>query len=161
MLSALTSTVIGKFFLTMLVAMAPIVELRGAIPIGVGYGLDLPVAFLAALIGNMIPVPFLIIFGGKVFEFLKKHSKLLGGFIRKVEKKAESKIDAVNKYKWLGLFVFVAIPLPGTGAWTGAAIAIVMEMKLRRAFPPILLGVLVAGLIISAITFTAKAALGG
>ena len=149
------STVFGKIVATFLVSMVPIIELRGAIPIGVGYGLDYWVVVLVAVVGNVVPVPFIILFIRKIFELMRKWSKKLDGIVTKLEKRAESKSDVVQKYAFWGLFVLVAIPLPGTGAWTGALVAAMLDMRLKRAFPAIALGVLTAAAIVTFVTYGA------
>ncbi len=149
------STTLGKILATFLVSMVPIVELRGAIPIGVGYGLEYWVAVVVSVIGNIVPVPFIILFIRKIFAIMRKWSKKLDGFITKLEKRAESKSDVVQKYAFWGLFLLVAIPLPGTGAWTGALVAAMLDMRLKRAFPAIALGVVTAAAIVTFVTFGA------
>lgn len=139
---------------TMGIAMAPIVELRGAIPYGLAQGLSFWPVFLAALVGNLIPVPFIILFIRKIFTFLRR-SSTLGALIVSIERKAHLKGRKVNRYKTLGLFVLVAIPLPGTGAWTGALVAAFLDIRLKNAFPAIALGVLAAGLVVSAVSYSA------
>ena len=116
------------------------------------HGLPLPLAVMAAVIGNMLPIPFLILFTRRVFEWLRRHIPRLEGVIARLERKAESKKDLVQRYKFWGLLVLVAIPLPGTGAWTGALVACVMDLRLKSALPAIFSGVLIAGAIVSAIT---------
>ena len=148
----LTQTPVGEFCLTLLVSMVPVVELRGGIPFGVAHGLPLPLAVMAAVIGNMLPIPFLILFTRRVFEWLRRHIPKLEGIISRLERKAESKKDLVQRYKFWGLLVLVAIPLPGTGAWTGALVACIMDLRLKSALPAIFSGVLIAGAIVSAIT---------
>lgn len=148
----LHSTMTGKTVFTMLVSLMPVVELRGGIPFGVGVGLPLSLAILASVVGNMLPVPFLILFTRRVFLWLRQHIPMLEGFISKLEKRAESKRDLVHKYKFWGLLVLVAIPLPGTGAWTGALVAAVMDLRLKSALPAIFAGVLIAAAIVAAIT---------
>ena len=149
------STVFGKIIATFLVSMVPIIELRGAIPIGVGYGLDYWVVVLVAVVGNVVPVPFIILFIRKIFELMRKWSKKLDGIVTKLEKRAESKSDVVQKYAFWGLFVLVAIPLPGTGAWTGALVAAMLDMRLKRAFPAIAFGVITAAAIVTFVTYGA------
>jgi len=148
----LHSTIAGEMVFTALVSMLPVVELRGGIPFGVGVGLPLPLAILASVAGNMVPVPFLILFTRRVFLWLRQHIPVLEGFITKLEKRAESKRELVHKYKFWGLLLLVAIPLPGTGAWTGALVAAVMDLRLKSALPAIFVGVLVAAAIVAAIT---------
>ncbi|MBQ1241739.1 MAG: small multi-drug export protein [Oscillospiraceae bacterium] len=133
--------------------MLPIVELRGGLPAGVAMGLPIPEAFLAAFLGNMLPVPFIILFIRKIFKFIRVHIPRLGALVDRLEQKAYSKSDKVVQYETWGLLAFVAIPLPGTGAWTGALIAAVLDLRLKRAIPVITLGVLIAGLLITALTY--------
>ena len=144
-----------KCILTFLVAMVPVVELRGAIPIGMGMGLTLWQAFILSCIGNLVPVPFIILFVRKIFAWLRQKWPKLDSFVSKLENKALSKEDLVKKYEAWALFIFVAIPLPGTGAWTGALIAAMFNMRMKKAFPAIALGVLAAGIIISAVSYGA------
>ena len=145
--------------ITFLMAMVPVVELRGAIPYGVVAGLSVPTAFILAVIGNLVPIPFLVVFTRKVFEWLRTKSAGLDSFVRRMEAKAETKKDIVRKYEFLGLMILVAIPLPGTGAWTGALVAAMMDMRLKRAMPAIIVGVLVAGIIVTTVTYGAGALL--
>lgn len=147
------STTLGKIIITFLWSMVPVIELRGAIPIGVGSGLPYWVAVTTSIIGNLVPVPFIIIFIRKIFELMRKWSAKLDGIVTRLEKRAESKSDVVQKYAFWGLFILVAIPLPGTGAWTGALVAAMLDMRLKRAFPAIALGVLGAAVIITLLTF--------
>lgn len=143
--------------LTFLVAMVPVVELRGAIPFGVVRGLNLWTAIIASMLGNLIPVPFIILFIRKIFAWMRTHMPKLDGLVIRMEKKAEKNRAAVEKYAFWGLVILVAIPLPGTGAWTGALVAAMMEMRLKRAFPAIAIGVAIAGVIVSVITYGAQA----
>ncbi len=143
--------------LTFLVAMVPVVELRGAIPFGVVRGLNLWTAIIASMLGNLIPVPFIILFIRKIFAWMRAHMPKLDGLVLRMEKKAEKNRAAVEKYAFWGLVILVAIPLPGTGAWTGALVAAMMEIRLKRAFPAIAIGVAIAGVIVSVITYGAQA----
>ena len=143
--------------LTFLVAMVPVVELRGAIPFGVVRGLNLWTAIIASMLGNLIPVPFIILFIRKIFAWMRAHMPKLDGLVIRMEKKAEKNRAAVEKYAFWGLVILVAIPLPGTGAWTGALVAAMMEIRLKRAFPAIAIGVAIAGAIVSVITYGAQA----
>ena len=143
--------------LTFLVAMVPVVELRGAIPFGVVRGLNLWTAIIASMLGNLIPVPFIILFIRKIFAWMRAHMPKLDGLVLRMEKKAEKNRAAVEKYAFFGLFILVSIPLPGTGAWTGALVAAMMEIRLKRAFPAIAIGVAIAGVIVSVITYGAQA----
>ena len=135
-----------------LIAMAPIVELRGAIPVGAVLKLPFWQNFLVALVGNMIPVPFVILFVRPLFRWVRIHIPKLGHFVSTLEARAPAKSVNVVRYQTWGLLLFVAIPLPGTGAWTGALIAAVLNMRLKRAVPVIFLGVAIAGCIITILT---------
>lgn len=148
----LTQTQLGEFCFTILVSMLPVVELRGGIPFGVAAGLPMPTAFLAAFIGNMLPVPFLILFVRRLLTWLKSNVPLFRGAVNWLERRTERKKETVLKYQFWGLFIFVAIPLPGTGAWTGAMIAAALDMRLSKAVPAITAGVLTAGIIIMLLT---------
>ena len=139
--------------ITLLMAMVPVVELRGAIPWGVTQGLGISESFILSVIGNLIPIPFLVVFTRKVFMWLRTKSKWLNTFVSKLEAKADKNKEVVMKYEFWGLVLLVAIPLPGTGAWTGALVAAMMDMQLRRAMPAIILGVLIAGIIVTTLTY--------
>ncbi|MCI7618132.1 MAG: small multi-drug export protein [Firmicutes bacterium] len=139
--------------MTFLVSMVPVIELRGAIPAAVLAGLDIRVALITAIIGNLVPVPFIIIFIRKIFKWLQAKSQRLGNMVRRMEAKADAKKAQVLKYEFWGLMILVAIPLPGTGAWTGALVAAMLDMQLKRAFPAIAAGVVTAGLIVTIATY--------
>lgn len=152
-MSWLTQTLLGKMTFTSLVAMLPVVELRGGIPFGVSLGLTHAEAFLAAVIGNIIPLPFIVVYIRRVFQWLRRHMPNLDHFLDQLERKAHLKGRKVSKYKYLGLMIFVAIPLPGTGGWTGALVAAFLDMPLRKALPSLVLGVLIAGFLVTGITY--------
>ena len=145
--------VVKHLLYILVISMVPVIELRGAIPVGLGLGLPFYAVFVTALIGNLLPVPFLILFTRRVFEWLRKKSAFLERFVSKLEKKAASKEALLKKYELLGLCLLVAIPLPGTGAWTGSLVAAVFDIRLKHAFPVIALGVLIAGIIVSFVTY--------
>ena len=149
----LTQGPVGEFCFTILVSMIPVVELRGGIPFGVTLGLPVWAAYLAAVIGNMLPVPFILVYIRRIFQWMRRHMPRLNSLVDALERKAHLKGRMVTKYKYLGLMLFVAIPLPGTGAWTGALAAAFLDMPLRKALPSIFAGILVAGIAISVITF--------
>ena len=142
----------GPELVTFIVSMIPVVELRGAIPVGAYFGLPVWEAAVISLIGNMIPVPFIIAFIRVIFDWMRKHVKFMTGIIDKLEQRANKKSESVKTGEFIGLLLFVGIPLPGTGAWTGALIAAMLNMRLKRAIPPIFLGVIVAGIIVSLAT---------
>ena len=144
---------IKSAILTFLISMVPVIELRGAIPFGVAAGLSVPTAFVLSVIGNLLPIPILVVFTRKVFEWLRTKSIKLDNLVRKLEAKADKNKEVVLKYEFWGLMILVAIPLPGTGAWTGALVAAMMDMRLKRAMPAIIVGVIVAGIIVTGITY--------
>lgn len=150
---AITGADVGKYLATFIISMIPVIELRGAIPIGVGLGLSHAEAMGISIIGNMLPVPFIILFIRPIFRWMTRKSGKLARLAEKLETKAEGKWDRIHRYQFFALTLFVAIPLPGTGAWSGALIAAVMNMRLRNALPSILLGVLIAGILVSGITY--------
>ena len=137
---------------TLVTAMLPIIEIRGAIPVGVASGLDPWLAFAVGFVGNMLPIPILILLSRKVIEWLKKHNMFVK-LTAWLENKGSKGAQKVQKYSFWGLFILVAIPLPGTGAWTGALVASLLDMRLKRALPAIAMGVAVAGLIVLLVTY--------
>ena len=142
--------------LTFLVSMVPVLELRFAIPFGVTRGLGIKVSMAAAILGNLVPAPFIVVFIRRIFSWLRVKNTSFNSLVTSLEARAESKRHLVDKYAFWGLVVLVAIPLPGTGAWTGALVAAMMNMRLRRAFPAIVLGVIIAAFIVSVITYGAR-----
>ena len=153
----LWNTLFGKALMTFFISMVPVLELRGAIPFGTAYGLPLWATILISIVGNLVPVPFIIIFIRKIFAWLRRKNQKLDHLVTRLEIRAEKKSDVVQKYAFWGLFVLVAIPLPGTGAWTGALVAAMLDMRLKRAFPAIALGVIAAGVIVAFVTYGAGA----
>ncbi len=137
---------------TLVTGMLPILEIRGAIPVGVAAGMDPWTAFAIGFVGNMLPVPFLILLTRKIIDWMKHHH-ILDSVTNFVENRGKEKAQAVQTYSFWGLFILVAIPLPGTGAWTGALVASLLDMRLKRALPSIGMGVAVAGLIVLALTY--------
>lgn len=148
---AFFETVLGKCIMTMAIAAVPVVELRGAIPAGTAAGLEPWLACGAAVVGNLLPVPFIILLVRQVFDFLRKHP-FFAPKIDALERRVHLKGRLVRKYRLLGLTLFVAIPLPGTGAWTGALVAAFLNIRLRNALPAITLGVLIAGGLVTLMT---------
>ena len=148
----LTNDTTGKCLFTMLVSMIPIIELRGGVPFGVALGLPYYLAFPAAVIGNLIPAPFIIVYIRRIFELMRRYLPKLNGIVDKLERKAHLKGKKMQKYQYLGLWLFVAIPLPGTGAWTGSLAAAFLGMRLKKAMPAVFLGVLTAGCIMLGLT---------
>ena len=148
----LTDTTAGKCLFTMLVSMLPIIELRGGLPFGVALGLPYYLAFPAAVIGNLIPAPFIIVYIRRIFQFMRRHMPRLNGLVDKLERKAHLKGETMRKYELIGLWLFVALPLPGTGAWTGSLAAAFLDIRLKKAMPAVILGVLTAGTIMLTLT---------
>lgn len=135
-------------------AMLPVLELRGAMLYGVNVlELELPAVFLVSVAGNMLPIPFIILFLRRILSWMKTKSAFLHGIAQKLERKAEKKIDLIHRYELLGLVILVGIPLPGTGAWTGAMVAALFDLRVRSAVPAILVGVVIAGAIMSVLTY--------
>lgn len=133
---------IWVFFISML----PLVELRGAIPVGILAGLNPWITYLVAIVGNILPVPFLILFSKKMLTWLATFKKI-GPFFQKILDKGNEKALKFGKYELLGLLLFVAIPIPGTGAWTGSLIAATLQLRIVPSFICISLGVCIAGVL--------------
>ncbi len=154
MLAWLSGTTLGKCIVTFFISMVPIVELRLGLPYGwQQLGLPYWLALMVALLGNMLPVPFIIIYIKRIFAWLRKHWPRLDGFIRRLERRGEGKGDKIEKYGTWGLLLLVAIPLPGTGAWTGSLVAALLNLKVQKATPVIFVGVCIAAFIMSVLTY--------
>ena len=149
----LTGTVAGKMIATFFISMMPIGELRFGLPYGIALGLEYPLALMSALLGNMVPVPFIIVYIKRIFAWMRMHMPVFNSFITKLEQKADLKGETVEKYGPIALLLFVAIPLPGTGAWTGALVAAFLNMKTETAVPYIMLGVCIAAMIMTLVTY--------
>lgn len=146
-------SLLKKEIIVLFISVVPFIELRGAIPIGVGMGLSPMNTFLIALLGNLLLVPFLLWILDPVMKFLERwkfFKKILDWARNKVSRKFEQKKE---KYGALALFAFVAVPLPGTGAWSGALVSKVFEIPFKESLISICLGVLVAGIIIATLSF--------
>lgn len=134
-------------------AALPVLELRGAVPYGVAMDLPLPTVLAVSILGNLLPVPFIILFIRQILAWMKAKSRRLRGIAEKLEARAQAKGDILVKYETLGLFILVAIPLPGTGAWTGSLVAALFDLRMKHALPAIFLGVITAGLIMSVVSY--------
>ena len=143
---------LSPFLQTMIMGATPVVELRGAIPFGLALGMDPVTCYIAAVLGNCIPIPFIILFIEHVFILMRKMSPKFAALVDKLEQRAADKSDVVQKYALWGLVILVAIPLPGTGAWTGSLVAALMNIPLRKSGPACALGVVIAGVIVMAIS---------
>ena len=134
-----------------IISLSPILELRGGLIAAAVYGIDLWIALPICLIGNILPIPFILLFIEKIFEWLKNTRFVK--MINRLEAKAEKNAAKIMKHKKFGLFLFVAIPLPGTGAWTGALVAALFKFKIKDAVISIGCGVLGAAAIMTIITY--------
>ena len=138
---------VGRELCVFFCAMLPIIECRGAIPLGWGLGLPWWQTALFSIAGNLLPVPFILLFLNNILTWMEG-TKTFSSVARWLKERAHKKSDTYYKYEMLGLFLLVAVPLPGTGAWTGSLVAAVMGLKMKRAIPAIALGVAAAGIII-------------
>ena len=146
--------VVLKYLITFVIGMVPIIELRGAIPIGVGMGLTYFEAFVCSFLGNIIPIYFIVKFIRPLFDFFgrwKPFKIIIDWATNKATRKIEEN-TRLQTYTALALFLFVAIPIPGTGAWVGSLIANFLNLPPKKAIPPIIVGVLTAGIIVLAVT---------
>lgn len=145
-----------KYMIVFFVSMVPLIELRGAIPIAVGLGLPKLISFILAIIGNMLPVPIIYLFARKVLVW-GKDKKYIGKFftwcLLKGEKGGKKLETKAGRGLYFALFLFVGIPLPGTGAWTGTLAASILDLDFKRTIIAVMAGVLLAGLIMMAISF--------
>ena len=142
----------ANYVYVLIISMLPIIELRGAIPVAFALNLPPVPSFLVAIVGNLLPIPFILLLIRKVCEWMKKINglKKIPLFL---EEKVEKNKEKVTKYGKLGLFLFVAIPLPGTGAWTGALIASFLGFKFKDSMIAIVAGVLTAGIIMAVFSY--------
>lgn len=148
-----------KELVVFLISMVPILELRGGMIAASLLDVELTKALIICYVGNILPIPFILLFIRKIFQFLKRFEKV-GSMIEKLEIRSMRKSDKVKKYRFWGLFAFVGIPLPGTGGWTGALIASLLDMRIKRSFPAIALGVLSADLIMAIFSYGLLGVLG-
>lgn len=146
---------VGKEFIVFLISMVPILELRGGLIAAGPAILDVPMwqAIPICIIGNLLPVPFILLLITKIFDWMKG-TKKLKPMVERLEAKAMSKSANIEKYEFWGLVAFVGIPLPGTGAWTGSLIAALLGVRFRKAFPAVVLGVLIAAVIMTILSYT-------
>lgn len=135
-----------------IISLMPILEIRGGMIASRILEIPFLKAFLICYVGNMVPLPFIILFIRKIFEFLRRF-RLFRRIIEKLELKTEKNKDKILRYESWGLLLFVAIPLPGTGGWTGALMAALLDIRLKKSLPIIALGVLIAGFIMSGLTY--------
>ena len=144
---------VGKEAIVFIISMIPILELRGALLVaGPLLGVPVAKAIPLCIIGNIIPVPFILLFIRQIFKLLR-NVKGIGGLIRKLEARAMGKSDSIRKYEFWGLVLFVGVPLPGTGAWTGSLIAALLEVDFKKAILAVLLGIAMATVIMSVVSY--------
>ena len=147
---------IRKYLAVFLISMVPLIELRGAIPYAVGFNLPLLPSIILAVVGNMLPVPFIFLFARKVLEW-GKDKRVIGGFFTWCLEKGEKggkKLEAkAGRGLYIALLLFVGIPLPGTGAWTGTLAASFLNMDFKKSVLYVMLGVLLAGAIMLVASF--------
>ncbi|MGN1443005.1 MAG: COG2426 family protein [Acutalibacteraceae bacterium] len=150
---------IAPELIAFIVSLLPVLELRGGLIAAKLMDITFWKAFVICYVGNMLPIPFILLFIRKIFNFLKRFQKF-EKIIDKLEARSLRKADKVKKYRLWGLFLFVAIPLPGTGAWTGALVADIFDIRIKHSLPVIAVGVLTAGIIMSALSYGLFGALG-
>jgi len=143
---------IAKRVIVFVLSMVPVIELRGAIPVGWGFKLPLWQTLVLSIGGNILIIPFVILLFNRVLELLRKF-RLTTKIANFIEERTQRKSEKVENWVFLGLMLFVAIPLPGTGAWTASMIAGLLQMKMRKAFLPIVLGVICAAVIVTLVTY--------
>lgn len=144
---------VGKEVIVFLISMVPILELRGALLVaGPLLGVPVQTAIPLSVIGNIIPVPFILLLITPIFKWMKG-TRLFKPMVDKLEAKAMSKSDKIEKYEFWGLVLFVGIPLPGTGAWTGSLIAALLGIRFKKAFPAVILGICMATVIMWFISY--------
>ena len=135
-----------------IISMVPILELRGGLLAASLLKIPAATAIPICIIGNIIPIPFILLFIRQIFKLMKK-TKIFHGLIEKLENRAMGKSDQIKKYEFWGLMLFVGIPLPGTGAWTGSLIAALLGMKFKKAFPAVIVGICMATVIMWFISY--------
>jgi uncharacterized membrane protein len=143
---------LNQILYTLFLAMLPVFECRGAIPYGIFAGVDLPTTFIVSLIGNVLPVPFLLLFLSRIDGWIMQRSEsssLRRLFVKYVERLRRNSKSQLDRYGFWGLMIFVAVPLPGTGAWTSCVIAYIFGLDSKKAFAAIALGVLEACVIVA------------
>lgn len=143
---------LNKDLTVFIISMIPILELRGGLIAAKVLSIPYVRALILCIIGNIIPIPFILLFINKIFEWLKNF-KITRGIVEKLEKRAMGKSESIQKYEFWGILLFVGIPLPGTGAWTGSLIAALLRVKLRKAVPAVFLGIVLAAAIMSFIAY--------
>ncbi len=151
---------VGKELCVFFCSMLPIIELRGAIPLGAAFGLPWWQNYLIAVAGNMLPIPIILLFVKSVLNWMAKcRVKLFNKIANKMFEKAEKNRGKIEKYAFWGLTLFVAIPLPATGAWTGTLVAALFDMKFWKSILAALIGVMIAGVVMTLASYGVVAAI--
>lgn len=143
---------LGKEVIVFIISMLPILELRGGLIAAALLGVDFLPGYIFSIIGNVLPIPIVLLFLEKIFDFLRKF-KSTKKLVDKIESKILSKKEQIEKYGYWGLLLFVGIPLPGTGAWTGAGLAVLLHLNKKKSFIFIMLGVILASIIMSILSY--------
>lgn len=149
--SALQDKVPGEL-VAFIISLFPVLELRGGLIAASILGIEWWKAFIFCFLGNMLPIPFILLFIRKIFELMRKWGPF-GKVVDALERKADKNKDKIEKYRLWGLLILVAVPLPGTGAWTGALVAALMDIRVKHAFPVIAAGVIIAGIIVGTLSY--------
>ena len=143
---------LGKEVIVFIISMLPILELRGGLLAASILNLDFIPGFIISILGNILPIPIVLLFLDKILRWLEKY-KVTKNFVKKLENKILSKKKQIEKYGYIGLILFVGIPLPGTGAWTGSALAVLLNMNKKKSFLYIMLGIILASIIMSILSY--------
>ena len=143
---------VSKEIVVFIISMIPILELRGGLIVSSLLQVPITTAIPLCIIGNIIPIPFILLFIKQIFKWMKK-IRLFRGLIERLENRAMSKSDNIRKYEFWGLVLFVGIPLPGTGAWTGSLIAALLDVDFKKAVLAELLGIAIATVIMSILSY--------
>ncbi|MDE7020269.1 MAG: small multi-drug export protein [Lachnospiraceae bacterium] len=150
------ASTLGRFvsreIVIFIISMIPILELRGGLLVASLLDVSITTAIPICIVGNIIPIPFILLFIKQIFKWLKK-IKLFRGIIEKLEARAMGKSESIKKYEFWGLVLFVGIPLPGTGAWTGSLIAALLDIDFKKAVLAELLGIIIATVIMSIVSY--------
>ncbi len=143
---------LGKEVIVFIISMLPILELRGGLLAASILNLDFIPGFIISILGNILPIPIVLLFLDKILRWLEKY-KVTKNFVKKIENKILSKKKQIEKYGYIGLILFVGIPIPGTGAWTGSALAVLLNMNKKKSFLYIILGIILASIIMSILSY--------
>ena len=143
---------LGKEVIVFIISMLPILELRGGLLAASILNLDFIPGFIISILGNILPIPIVLLFLDKILRWLEKY-KVTKNFVKKIENKILSKKKQIEKYGYIGLILFVGIPIPGTGAWTGSALAVLLNMNKKKSFVYIILGIILASIIMSILSY--------